>query len=141
MKKLDCLKALKARLNSNGKSKSTDSFGNVIYIDCDIYSVELLETFLDMSLSEFNEIPIFSTFTYDNEKFVDTFMEVLVEGATLYALSSQALIERGREFQINDGGLTFDPPSISELLTTQYKTLIGFHFEKLKLIKEHIESF
>jgi len=141
MKKEDCLKALKARLNSNGKTKSSDAFGNVIYIDCDIYSVDVLETFLDMSLSEFNQMPVFTNYTYDNEKFVETFMEVLVEGATLYALSSQALIERGREFQIEDNGVFLDPPNVAEMLATQYKLLLVYHFEKLKLIKNQIRDF
>lgn len=53
----------------------------------------------------------------------------------LYALASQALLERGREFQTTDNGVTFNPPSISELLNTQYSVLLQHHWEKLKTIK------
>ena len=66
---------------------------------------------------------------------METFAEVLVEGATLYALASQALLERGREFQMSDNGISFDPPNLSELLNTQYSILLVHHWDKLKLIK------
>jgi len=54
----------------------------------------------------------------------------LVEGATLKALASQALIERGREFALSDSGISFIPPAISELLQTQFQSVISFHNEK-----------
>src|SRR5208283_1552295 len=123
---------LQNRLRSNGKAKSCDSFGNTIYVDCDIYTKEILDSFLELSVSNFNQFPIFTNFTLGDDKFVDTFAEVLVEGATLYALSSQALIERGREFSIQDGSIHFNPPTVSELLNTQYSTLLGHHFMKLQ---------
>ena len=100
-----------------------------------------LNTFLDLSLSDFNQTPYFTFFTFNDEKFVNTFINVLVEGAILYALSSQALIERGREFVTTDNGIEFNPPNISEMLQTQYHSLIHLHFEKLKLIKSSIRDF
>jgi hypothetical protein len=51
------------------------------------------------------------------------------------ALASQALIERGREFNITDNGVNFVPPTISELLNTQYSTLLTAYNERLKYIK------
>ena len=126
---------LQDRLRSSGKAKSIDTNGNTIYVDCDIYTKETLESFIDLSISEFNQTPYFTFYSLEDGKFVETFTEVLVEGATLYALSSQALIERGREFQITDSGLTFDPPNVSELLNTQYSVLLGHHWDKLKVIK------
>lgn len=48
------------RLQSKGKAKSNDVAGNIIYIDCDIYATEMLEAFIDLSVSEFNATP------YDN---------------------------------------------------------------------------
>jgi hypothetical protein len=56
----------------------------------------------------------------------------------LYALASQALIERGREFQITDNGLNFNPATVSELLETQYSTLLTVYWEKLKMIKNSL---
>jgi hypothetical protein len=135
------IQLIKSRLSSSGKMKSTDGNGNTIYVDCDIFSNDMLNDFLTLSLSGFNQTPYFTFFDYDDADFVTTFAEVLVEGAVLQALASKSLIERGREFQINDGGLTFDPPSLSDLMQTQYATLIGHHFDKLKNIKSDIKTF
>jgi|SRR6185436_6924312 len=132
------IKALRARLNSAGKAKSTDSFGNVVYVDCDIFSIDMLVTFLATALWDFNQVPFFTFFTFDDDGFVEQFGEILVEGATLYSLSSKALIERGREFQFTDNGLNFNPPTISELMSTQYSTLLSHYWEKLKYIKNSL---
>jgi hypothetical protein len=132
---------LKTRLNSSGKAKSNDQFGNVVYVDCDIYSKGILESFVDLAISEFNATPKFTDFTLENSRFVDCFAEVLVEGAVLYALSSQALLERGREFMIKEDGIHFNPPAVSDMLNTQFSTLLGHHWEKLKYIKMEIGGF
>lgn len=132
------LKSLKARLNSSGKAKSTDSYGNVVYVDCDIFSIDMLVTFLATALWDFNQVPFFTFFTFDDDGFVEQFGEILVEYATLQALASKALIERGREFQFTDNGLNFNPPTVSELMTTQYSTLLTHYWEKLKYIKNSL---
>lgn len=133
------LKTLKARLNSSGKAKTVDAFGNEIFIDCDIYSVDTLVTFIASSLTMFNQIPHFTFFTFDNTDIIDQFHEVLVQGAFLYAAASKALIERGREFQISDNGVQFTPPTISELLTTQWQAELTNHTEKVKQIKANMK--
>jgi hypothetical protein len=132
------IKMMKQRLNSSGKTKATDSYGNVIYIDCDIYSIEMLTTFLAMALSHFNSIPFFTSFQFDDDGFVAQFGEIIVQGAVLYALSSMALIERGREFQITDNSLSFQPPTVSEMLNTQYTSMLTVYTETLKNIKNSL---
>lgn len=129
------LKSLKARLNSSGKAKAVDSYGNVQYVDCDIFSIDMLTTFLSTALWDFNQVPFFTFFQFDDDNFVEQFGEILVEGATLYSLASKSLIERGREFQITDNGLSFNPPTVSELMNTQYSSLLSHYWEKLKFIK------
>jgi hypothetical protein len=132
------LKSLKARLNSSGKAKSVDSFGNVIFVDCDIFSVDMLVTFLATALWDFNQVPYFTFFQFDDDNFVEQFGEILVEGATLYALASKALIERGREFQITDNGINFNPPTVSELMMTEYNALLSNYTDKLRYIKNSL---
>jgi len=132
------LKSLKARLNSAGKAKSVDGYGNVTYVDCDIFSIDMLVTFLATALWDFNQVPFFTFFQFDDDNFVEQFGEILVEGATLYALASKSLIERGREFQVTDNGLNFNPPTVSELMNTQYSTLLSHYWEKLKYIKNSL---
>jgi len=132
------IKSLRARLNSAGKAKSVDGYGNTIYVDCDIFSVEMLVTFLATALWDFNQVPYFTFFQFDDDNFVEQFGEILVEGATLYSLASKALIERGREFQISDNGLTFNPPTVSDMMNTQYGSLLSHYWEKLKMIKNSL---
>lgn len=129
------LKSLRARLNSRGKARSSDEYGNPIYVDCDIFSIDMLVTFLATALWDFNQVPFFTFFQFDDDYFVEQFGEILVEGATLYALASKALIERGREFTLTDNGLNFNPPTVSELMNTQYSALLTHYWEKLKFIK------
>jgi hypothetical protein len=129
------LKSLRARLKSSGKAVRTDAFGNKEYVSCDIFSVDLLTTFIGTAISDFNQTPYFTGFTFEDTQFIDQFLEILVEGAATYALGSQALIERGREFSITDNGITFNPPTVSELLNTQYAAVLSNYWEKLKMIK------
>lgn len=129
------LKALKARLNSAGQKQTIDPNGNITYVVCDIFSVETLVAFLAMGLTEFNQIPFFSYYTFDDTDIINLVFEVLVEGATIWALESIALIERGREFAINDNGVQFTPPLVSELLHTEASAIIAQHLDKLKYIK------
>lgn len=132
------IKSLRGRLNSAGKAKSVDGYGNTIYVDCDIFSVEMLTTFLATALWDFNQVPYFTFFQFDDDNFVEQFGEILVEGATLYSLASKALIERGREFQITDNGLSFNPPTVSEMMNTQYSSLLAHYWDKLKMIKNSL---
>lgn len=129
------MKTLRARLNSHGKSKSTDAFGNTVYVDCDIFSVDMLVAFLANALSDFNQVPFFTFFNFEDTTILDQFHDIIVEGATLMALASQALIERGREYTVNDNGVSLTPPTVSEMLMTQYNTLLTNYYDKLKFIK------
>lgn len=110
-------------------------------LDINIFPIDQLVGFLVLSLSDFNQTPSFTYFTFEDTRTIEFFSEILISGASLYALSSQALIEKGKECQITDNGLDFDPPKVSEMLNTQYSTLLVSHFEKLKFIKSYITSF
>jgi hypothetical protein len=134
----ELIKSLRARLKSSGKSPSKDASGNKIYVDCDIFSVDTLVTFLATALWDFNQVPYFTDFQFDEDSFIRQFGEILVEGATIYAMASQALIERGREFTLSDNGINFTPPTVSDMLNTQAGALQTQYFEKLKYIKNSI---
>jgi hypothetical protein len=130
---------LRQRLKSAGKHKTTDKFGNVTYEDCDIFTTDQLVAFAIMALGEFNQVPHFTLFTYEDTPIIDNFYSVLVQGASLMALSSQALIERGREFAITDNGVGFVPPTVSELLNTQWSTELANWYEQIKMIKHNMK--
>jgi hypothetical protein len=129
------MKSVRARLKSRGKKLDKDEYGNEIYKDCDIFSVDELVTFIARSLSAFNEIPHFTMFTFEDTPILEQFHDVLVQGAVIFAMGAQALIERGREFQIQDNGVGFTPPTISELLNSQMGTELTNWTERVKQIK------
>lgn len=129
------MKTLRARLNSSGKKKTKDQYGNDIYKDCDIFSVDTLTTALANSITHFNQIPYFTGFTFSDTWFIDHFHHVLVQGALIMILSGQALIERGREYTLSDNSVQFNPPTVSEILGSQWGTEFANHTENLKYIK------
>ena len=141
MNNLEKLKGyLRDRLGSKAKRQSIDGNQNVVYVDADIYSDETLENFLILSLSDFNQVPNFTNYSFDDDMFVTRFAAIFVEGATLYALASQALLERGREFTMTDAGVSFIPPSMAEMLNSQYALVLATYWEKLRLIKINLTT-
>lgn len=132
------MKMLRQRLRSQGKSPSKDAFGNTIYVDCDIFSVETLVTFLAESLSLFNQTPFYTSFSYEDTLFVRQFSNILVEGALVYAMASQALIEKGRSYNITDNGISVTMPDMGDMLNSAASTLFSAHMEKLKYIKNSL---
>ncbi len=131
------LRMLKARLDSAGKSQLIIN-GNMSYVDCDIFSIDMLVTFLGTALSDFNQVPYFTNFTFDDSEFVAQFGAILVEGAAISCLASKALLERGREFNFTDNSITFTPPSMAEMLNSQAGAMLTHYWEKLKYIKNSL---
>lgn len=134
------LKSLRVRLKSRGKARRLDENGNAVYKDCDVYTVDELVAFICQSLTMFNEIPHFTLFTWEDTPIIEQFHDILVQGALYLALGAQALIERGREFNVQDNGIGFTPPTVSELLNTQYTAEMNAWTEKAKLIKFNMRS-
>jgi hypothetical protein len=132
------LKSLRHRLKSRGKARRMDDYGNPIYKDCDVFTVDELVAFLCQALSMFNEIPHFTMFTWEDTPILEQFHDILVQGGLYLALGAQALIERGREFQVQDNGIGFTPPTISELLNTQYQKELDAWYDKCKVIKKNM---
>lgn len=132
------LKLLRARLKSRGLHKTIDEFGNPVFTDCDIYTIDELVSFIAWALCTFNEVPTFTFITFDDTPMIEQFCGILVQGAALVALSSQALIERSREFVITDNGIGFTPPTVSELLNNQFNTELQNWYDRLKYIKMNL---
>lgn len=129
------LKTIRARLRSRGKHKRIDDNGNEITATCDIFSTDELVAFLANSLSEFNEIPTFTFFTFEDTAIIEQFHAVIAQHAVIYALSSQAILERGNEHNFSDNGISYVVPTISEVLSTQYSTELQNWWDKVNKIK------
>jgi hypothetical protein len=135
------LTLLKTRLQSEGLLKQIDSTGNVQYIKTDVFSDEALISFLTLSLSEFNATPTPTHFTFEDDAFINSFAEVLIEGATVQALTSMSLVEKGKEFEFvdQDAGVLTKSPLFADLMQAQFDTLIKYHNEKLNRIKTSLK--
>jgi hypothetical protein len=140
------LKYLKARLRSSGRKPVRDEYGAILYDgygeviteECNVFSDELLICFLCQALSEFNMVPFFTSFLFSDEVIYKLFSSAIVEGAYVFATASQALVEKGRDFTISDGGLSYQPPALGDFLSTHYGTWLSSYRERLKFIKNSI---
>ena len=129
------LKMIKPRLKSDGVRKVRDESGAYIEVPCSIFTDTELITFLINGLSEFNQEPYFTNYTFEHPQIYGVFADIIIQGGALLAMAAQTLIERGREFSITDNGISFQPPAVSDILNTQYTTQLSVYREKLKHIK------
>jgi len=90
--------------------------GGYTEVPCVIFTTDELTCFLINSLSEFNQWPHFTNFTFADVQIQDLFADIIIQGAVLLALAAQTLIEKGREFSITDNGVTYQPPQVSDIL-------------------------
>jgi len=140
------LKYLRSRLRSNGRKPKRDEFGafvldgygNKVYEECNVFSDEILVTFLCSALSEFNMIPFFTSYSFADDVIQKLFSHAVVEGAYILALASQSLVEKGRDFTISDGGISYQPPQLGDFLSAQYNNFLSNYRERLKFIKNNI---
>jgi len=105
---------------------------------CYAFSAAELSAFLDASLSRFNGTPHFTSFTWRNID-LQKFRYIIVEGAVLLAMSAQVLIEAGREFTINDNGISFTPAQVSQALAGQFSARYTQYNTDLDFIKIHFK--
>lgn len=133
------LAALKARLKNDQKVETTDAYGNIEYVDCSIFTNDELVWFLNSSLQEFNEFPHFTNFLFSDEVIYNRYCYVIVEGAYILALGAQMLIEGGKEWTINDNGISYVPPQLSNILNNQLSQFLTAHRDLVKNIKYSIK--
>lgn len=133
------LTCLKARLKNNLEVETLDAYGNTTFTNCFVFTDDELVYFLRCSLSEFNQTPHFTDFTFDMEVIYKRFGHIIVEGAFILATAAQMLIEAGREFTITDNGISMNPPPLSATLNNELGHFVQRHTEMLKYIKNSIK--
>ena len=105
---------------------------------CFAFSAAELSAFLDASLSRFNGTPHFTAFNWKNIDLI-RFRYIIVEGAVLLGMSAQVLIEAGREFTVNDNGISFTPAQVSQALSGQFSGRYTQYIADLDFIKLHFK--
>lgn len=137
------MKLLRIRLGSDGVRRKrdqfgvyiTDSEGNYVMEPCNVFTTEELYTFLKASLAEFNSIPHFTAFTFNDQNFCNTFQHELTEGAFILAMALQGIREKGREFQMTDDALSYQPPQLADYIKGYLTEFMNSYRERVKMIK------
>ena len=123
------LKILKARI----QNIKYDEYGNL----CPVFGDRDLVSYLCASVSEFNATPTITGYSFDNPLIYTTFSDVITQGAYLIGMSAKAVHEAGREFTLNDNGVTVNPPPVSATITSMYNAQLSDYRAKLKEIKRN----
>lgn len=140
------LKFLKQRLRSVGKKPVrdingafvTDGYGEVVTEDCNVFSDDVMIAYLCQSLSEFNSTPFFTAYTFADPVIYTLFYQVIVEGAYVYAIASQSILEKGRDFTVTNGSANYQSPQLGDFLQSHYGTWLTSYRERIKFIKNSI---
>lgn len=119
------------------KSRIQNSFVRPDGSPCNVFSNNDLVGFLSASLSEFNATPAITAYYFSNTLTYTTFADIITQGAYLIAMASIAVIEAGREFTLNDNGVTVNPPPVSSTITGLHSQLLSDYRAKLKEIKRN----
>ena len=117
---------VEARLRNNVEVK--DQYGSNV-VEIKLITRELLKKFIENSLSELSMI--FNTYWPGGKINYDS---LVIQGAVVQALASQALIEKGREFKFEEKGITYNPPNLGDLIQRQYEIELNNYMEKIKLM-------
>ncbi len=140
------MKFLKSRLRSNGRKPVrdefgafvTDGYGQLVTEECNVFDNDILATFICQALSEFNSVPFFTQYGFSDQIVQTLFAHIIVEGAYVFALASQAIVEKGRDFTISDGGVNYQPPQLGDFLQSHYGNWLSSYRERLQFIKNSI---
>jgi hypothetical protein len=143
------MKLLRLRLGSDGTRRKRDQFGkfvldvngNNVLEPCNVFTTEELYWFLKAALAEFNSIPHFTSFTFTDHVFVETFQHELTEGAVILSLALQGLREKGREFTMTDDGISYNAPQIADYLKQQMNDYMTSYRERIKFIKCQMKPY
>ncbi len=116
------LPSLNAMLNNSIKGKDTK--GNEV----------VLSIFPEEDLLEFLKLADSSTKTVLGLKNVDDHVDLIVEYAFYLALISKSLIEKGREYAIEDKGVYINPPNVADHLMNIAQMALDNWHRKVNII-------
>ncbi len=103
-----------------------------------VFTDEELDSFIWMAVTTFNSIPPFTNISLSNGKLSETIVPYVAKLTVAYALASKALIERGREVSIADGGINYTPPNVADLLQNQYIFEMDNFYQNISSVKTAI---
>jgi hypothetical protein len=107
-----------------------------LFVKSQVFTDKQFRTFLYQSLSSFNQTPTFTNYDFTDCTFVRIFADILVQGALVQCLGSQAVRERAHEFTTVNNGVMNSCPDVSTMLFDQYSIESNSYNNKIKEIKQ-----
>jgi hypothetical protein len=104
---------------------------------CAAFSDDEIDMYLESSLWAFNAKPTFTNFMWDNLQ--ERWSNIIVKGAVVWALYAQSILEAGREFTINDNGISYTPPPVSDKMQSYASALLAHYEKELQDIKQNFK--
>lgn len=101
---------------------------------CEIFSDSQLLSYIDLGLMSVNSHPTWTFYTLDSVP--RDWYNCIVLGAYVYALNAQGLVERARNFNISDQGVSYTPPD----LPGHFQSLAQLMDAKFLAEKERIKA-
>ena len=102
--------------------------------NCVVYSECRLEMFLRRAMNDINIFPHRTFYTLENVP-VDWEI-VILQGATLFALSSQGIFESFREFTVAGTSISYNPPQLANVMDTKHSGLLSEYVENKNRVKQ-----
>lgn len=103
--------------------------------DVCVFEPEEINYALQLSLSAFNMFPHVTYIKFTDEENIEQISDLLVTYAAYLLLSKQSLLEMGRQFSINSGGVSYEPPDLGKFLNNVSESLYRSWFEKINITK------
>lgn len=124
------IEKLNTLLSNAGQQKVVDDAGKTSYIPVKIFEDKDLQNFIELS-----ETAVQNVLKKEPGVAIGLYPELVVEHAFYLALISRSLVEKGREYVIQDNGLAYEPPHISSHMSSLATTVFENWLRKVQLIR------
>lgn len=118
----------------NPKASSPDWKGNPSGF---IYSDDELSIYLSLTLIDMNSHPTTTYYTWDTVP--TNWYACIVYGAQWMAWNSEAILEAGKQYSINENGITFQPPDLAGAINTAAAAVYTHYTDIKERIKKNIK--
>lgn len=102
---------------------------------CYAFTEDEVDILLESSLHAFNAKPTFTNLQWGNLQ--ERWIDIIAKGAVIFALYAQGLLESGREFVINEQGVSFQPAPVSSTMYNYASALLAHYERELLDIKQN----
>jgi len=124
------------RLGAMSKVPRKNDKGEVEYVEVNIFQPEDIKTALELSLRAFNMVETITYFTFDDVENVTQISDLLVTYAAYLLLTRQSLKEKGVEFTLSDGGVSYTPPALSDFVHMTARDMYQDWFYRIHDLKK-----